>query len=193
MPRLIDLVIAALLLVIAAPVLAIVALLVAIEIRQPPIYVSVRVGRHARLFGMFRLRTMRAGTDPATGRHELRLTRIGRIIRDVSLDDLPGLINVLLGDMSIVGPRPMEPERVDPADPRWRQILSVRPGLISFAILALARRYNTADLHTRRQLELRYVEQRSLAFDLRMIREALHDLRASQGNIKARGQPHRDL
>jgi lipopolysaccharide/colanic/teichoic acid biosynthesis glycosyltransferase len=65
-----------------------------------------------------------------------RLTPVTRIVRALSLDHVPMLLNVVRGDLSLVGPRPMEPDRVDLSDPRWRRVLSIRPGLVSYAILA---------------------------------------------------------
>jgi lipopolysaccharide/colanic/teichoic acid biosynthesis glycosyltransferase len=136
MKRLFDVVVALLVLGLTSPLLIIIAVLSTLELRQPPIYLSKRVGKGGRLFGLYRFRTMERiyqSTDPISTH---KMTRVGAVIRDYSLDDIPNLLNVLIGDMSIVGPRPMEPERVNVADPLWQSILSVRPGLLSFAISA---------------------------------------------------------
>ena len=91
-------------------------------------------------FDMLRFRTM---VDTSTHRTpDERLTPVGRFIRNYSLDELPLLLNVLRGDMSIIGPRPTEVTVVDQTDLAWQQILSVRPGVISYAVLGFAREFN---------------------------------------------------
>jgi lipopolysaccharide/colanic/teichoic acid biosynthesis glycosyltransferase len=188
--RSIDLVGAILLLILASPLLAVIAIALRLEGYGPVLYRSPRIGRDGRPFSMLRFRTML--DTPAPRSAEQRLTPAGRLIRNISLDDLPNLVNVLRGEMSLVGPRPMEPERVDLSDPTWQHILSVRPGLVSFAILQLARRYNASDAAAKKALELRYVQRRSLGHDLALFRRALRALVASRGNIKARGAPAPD-
>jgi lipopolysaccharide/colanic/teichoic acid biosynthesis glycosyltransferase len=185
-----DLVGALLLLVLASPLLAVIAVALRLEDYGPILYRSPRVGRGGQPFSLLRFRTMLDTPEPRGV--EQRLTPVGRLIRNISLDDLPNLINVLRGEMSLVGPRPMEPEHVDLSDPAWQRILSVRPGMVSFAILQLARRYNASDAAAKNALELRYVQQRSLGYDLALFRRALRALVASRGNIKARGAPAAD-
>jgi len=120
------------------------------------------------------------------------MTRVGAVIRNYSLDDLPNLLNVLIGDMSIVGPRPMEPERVTMADPVWQATLSVRPGLLSFAILRLADTYNASDPQIKQHVELEYIARQSFRFDLEVFVRWMQSYIASKGNIKARGRPQGD-
>jgi lipopolysaccharide/colanic/teichoic acid biosynthesis glycosyltransferase len=114
---------------------------------------------------------------------------MGRFIRNYSLDDLPSLVQVLCGNLSLIGPRPMEVGRVDPTSATWRRILSVRPGYVSYAILQLGARYNTSTSTEKEQLELNYVTQQSLLFDLCVLAATLWALLRSGGNIKARGKP----
>jgi lipopolysaccharide/colanic/teichoic acid biosynthesis glycosyltransferase len=118
-----------------------------------------------------------------------RLTPVGRFIRNYSLDDLPSLVQVLRGDLSLIGPRPMEVGRVDPTSATWRRILSVRPGYVSYAILKLGTRYNTSSSTEKEQLELDYLARQSLVFDLYVLAATLWVLLTSGGNIKARGKP----
>jgi len=190
MKRLFDLTVALTLLSITAPLLVVIAALVAFELHKAPIYVSKRVGRDGRLFGLFRFRTMTRIYRPDDPLETHQLSRVGAVIRNYSLDDLPNLLNVLIGDLSIIGPRPMEAERVDPLDPHWRRILSVRPGCVGLAVLSLARTYNESDPRTKQQMELEYVERQSLLFDLKLFAQAWRDHFRSSGNIKARGEPH---
>jgi lipopolysaccharide/colanic/teichoic acid biosynthesis glycosyltransferase len=184
--RLVDLVIASLLLVLSLPVLLLAALLIRLETPGAAWYLSPRLGRGGRRFGLLRMRTVDP-RRPASAPMAERLSRVGRLLRELSLDDLPNLLNVLRGDLSLVGPRPMEPDRVDLADPAWQRVLSVRPGLVSLAIVRLASAYNSSPLQVRHALELEYVARQSLAFDLRLLVEGLVGLVRSRGNIKTRG------
>lgn len=183
--RLFDVLIAAFSLLLFAPVFALIAIALRCERRGPIFHLTCRMGRGGRGFRLLRFRTMVAA-DPETPVAE-RVTRVGRLIRNLSLDELPMLINVLKGDLSIVGPRPFPVDEVDPADPVWSRILSVRPGLVSYAILTLRRAYNSASVAERQRLELEYVQRQSLWFDAQTLGRALHALLRSRGNVKARG------
>lgn len=182
-----DILLAGLGLLLIGPLLAAVSLALRIEGRGPVFYWSPRLGREGRTFNLARFRTMvdaPPGVPP-----EARLTPVGRFIRNYSLDDLPSLFHVLRGDLSLVGPRPMEPDRVDPADATWQRILSVRPGYVSYAILKLGARYNASSTAEKQQMELDYLRRQSLGFDLYVLATTLLALIASTGNIKARGKP----
>jgi len=115
-----------------------------------------------------------------------RLTRVGRFIRNISLDDLPNLLNIIAGDMSLIGPRPTEPERVKLSDLTWQRILSVRPGN-SPAILQLGNVYNRSPDAHKQQLELAYVEHHSFWYDLQLCAQFLWATLASRSNVKSRG------
>jgi lipopolysaccharide/colanic/teichoic acid biosynthesis glycosyltransferase len=118
-------------LVCAAPVLAVAGLAVAVTSGLPVFFRQTRIGRGGVPFTLIKVRTMRSGgSGPAvTARGDQRVTAIGRLLRRAKIDELPELWNVVRGDMSLVGPRPEVPELVDPADPLWREVLRVRPGL----------------------------------------------------------------
>jgi lipopolysaccharide/colanic/teichoic acid biosynthesis glycosyltransferase len=103
--------------------------------------------------------------------------------------NLPNAFNVLKGELSLVGPRPTEPEMVDLKDPAWQKVLTVRPGYISWAILELASAYNASPRSLKLQLEEEYIQKKSLVFDVLVLRKAVQRLIASRGNIKARGVP----
>ena len=137
---------------------------------------------------MLRFRTVDVRTPPYMSMDQ-RMTRVGRFIRNYSLDDLPNLFNVLKGDLAIIGPRPTEPQRVDLEDPAWQEILTVRPGMFSPAILQLASQYNKSPHAIKQRLEQEYARQHSLAYDLRLLGRSLRAFIASRGNPKARGQP----
>ena len=122
----------------ALPFLLAAALAIALDSRGSPLFVQERVGRGGRRFLLWKLRTMKAGGGPeVTAAGDTRVTRVGRVLRRLKLDELPQLWNVLRGEMSFVGPRPEVPAFVDLADERWRRVLSVRPGITDPVALAL--------------------------------------------------------
>jgi lipopolysaccharide/colanic/teichoic acid biosynthesis glycosyltransferase len=182
-----DAVAAAVLLTVTAPVFATVAVAQRME-GLPVLWRSRRLGREGRAFDLLSFRTMR---DQPADDVDARLTRTGRILRNYSLDHLPTLINVFRGDMSLVGPRPTEPSRVDLHDPRWQRVLTVRPGLVSYAILHRACMYNATPAEERLALELNYVDHATVALDFRLLIRAAAATLQSRGNVKARGRPAR--
>lgn len=187
--RTFDIVVACLAILLLSPIMLAVVLALTLEGRGPVLFWSIRVGRRGRVFRLARFRTMVAAAPDATP--EERLTSAGRFIRNLSLDDAPSLFHIVRGDLSIVGPRPMEPERVAFNEPVWQCILSVRPGFLSYAILQLASRYNTSTAEEQQQLECDYVHCQSCAFDLRIMAAAVIGYIVSCGNVKARGKPQR--
>jgi lipopolysaccharide/colanic/teichoic acid biosynthesis glycosyltransferase len=114
-----------------------------------------------------------------------RLTPTGRVLRRYSLDHLPMLVNVVCGNLALVGPRPTEPDRIDIADERWRTVLSVRPGLVSYSIVRLGSRYNHTPPDERLALELEYVQRAGSGFDRQLLREAAKAFISGRGNVKA--------
>jgi lipopolysaccharide/colanic/teichoic acid biosynthesis glycosyltransferase len=163
--RMLDLAGAGLLLLLAAPLLAVAGAAVWLDGGRPVLFRQVRAGRHGRPFTLLKLRTLRQGPhDPADpGRHA---TRVGRILRRWSLDELPQLWNVLRGEMSLVGPRPALPEQVARYDDAQRRRLAVRPGLTGWAQI---HGRNALSWPARIRLDVWYVEHRSLALDLQIL------------------------
>ncbi|MBA3520719.1 MAG: SDR family NAD(P)-dependent oxidoreductase [Rhizobiales bacterium] len=131
--RLIDVVLGAFALVVLIPVMALVAVAVAVDSTGPVVYGARRVGRHGREFTMWKFRSMARGADrvgPAvTGAYDFRVTRVGAFLRRTKLDELPQLVNVLAGQMSLVGPRPESPVYVERWTTEEREILAFRPGI----------------------------------------------------------------
>jgi lipopolysaccharide/colanic/teichoic acid biosynthesis glycosyltransferase len=171
MKRLMDVVLAALALLVLSPILLATAAAVAIDTGLPVFFRQVRVGRDGRSFGMYKFRSMvqnAAAIGPFnTAANDPRITRVGGFIRRTSLDELPQLINVLLGDMSLVGPRPDVPvQRSLYSESDWQLRCSVRPGITGLA-QALLRSEGTED--DRRELDLRYVRERNLCLDLKIM------------------------
>lgn len=139
LPRWVDVVVAFLCLVIATPVLLLCGLAVLLSSGLPILFRQTRVGQNGKKFELYKLRTMRpSGTGPqVTSANDTRITTVGKFLRFSKLDELPTFWNVLRGDMSLVGPRPEVPRYVDPENPLWSKVLSVRPGLTDPVTLSL--------------------------------------------------------
>ena len=183
MTRLLDVVLAAALLVVTSPLLALAALAIRLESRGPVFYRQLRVGRDGRPFELWKLRTMVPGAESmGAGIYVLegdpRITRVGRLLRRFSLDELPNLVNVLRGEMSIVGPRPTVQEQVDRYTERQRRRLEVRPGITGWAQMN-----GRASLPwpERIELDVWYVEHRSLRLDLRILARTARMLATGHG------------
>ena len=149
-------------LLIAALPMAVIAGLVRRSMGRPVFFRQVRPGRGGRPFTLVKFRTMRAGDGPDSE----RVTRLGRFLRRTSLDELPELWNVLRGDMSLVGPRPLLVEYLDRYTPREARRHDVRPGLTGLAQVAGR---NAVSWDDRVELDVRYVETHSLGLDLRIL------------------------
>jgi lipopolysaccharide/colanic/teichoic acid biosynthesis glycosyltransferase len=170
MKRLFDIGISLIALLALAPVLLGTALAVAMESGFPVLFRQTRVGLNGRTFGMFKFRSMvknAASIGPYfTSANDPRITRVGRFIRRTSLDELPQLINVLTGDMSLVGPRPDVPAQKSLySEVDWAQRCSVRPGITGLA-QALYRSDSTEA--QRLEADLRYTREASLWLDLKI-------------------------
>ncbi|WP_308209601.1 sugar transferase [Micromonospora sp. RHAY321] len=165
--RIFDAVLAAVLLVLVAPVLVVVAVLVMVGLGRPVLFRQCRAGLHGRPFEVVKFRTMR---PPNHGRGLVgdgdRLTPLGRWLRATSLDELPTLWNVLRGDMSLVGPRPLLPEYLDRYSPDQARRHEVRPGITG---LAQVRGRNSLSWEEKLDLDVRYVDSRNLRLDLSIL------------------------
>ena len=136
MKRLFDLVASALGLIVLSPLFLILAIWIKLDSKGPVFYRQVRVGRHNKDFRIYKFRTMKVGADAGslvTIGQDSRITRSGRFIRKFKMDELPQLINVLVGDMSLVGPRPEVRHYVDYWTPEQMRVLDVRPGITDLA------------------------------------------------------------
>jgi lipopolysaccharide/colanic/teichoic acid biosynthesis glycosyltransferase len=164
--------------VLSAPLVALLALAVRLESPGDPVYRQTRVGRGGELFEIYKLRTMVFGAEfqgagLAISAGDARITRVGRLLRRTSLDELPNLWNVARGDMSIVGPRPTLKSQVDAYTPRQRGRLAVKPGITGWAQVN-----GRASLPwpERIELDLWYVEHRSLALDLEILKRTVRSV-----------------
>jgi lipopolysaccharide/colanic/teichoic acid biosynthesis glycosyltransferase len=171
MQRAADVAIAGAALVLSSPLLAASALAVKLEDGGPVLYRQVRVGKDGEDFELLKLRTMVVGAEKlgagyAVNEGDPRITRAGRLLRRLSLDELPQLWNVVRGDMSIVGPRPTLRYQVDQYDERQRHRLDVKPGITGWAQVQGRARLSWAE---RIELDLWYVEHRSPRIDLKIL------------------------
>ena len=169
--RALDVVVAGAALAATSPLLAVAGLLIRLESPGHPIYRQRRVGMDGRPFEVYKLRTMVSGAEGmgaglAVDEGDARITRTGALLRRTSVDELPNLVNVLRGEMSLVGPRPTVQIQVDQYTDRQRGRLAVRPGITGWAQV-----HGRASLpwHERIELDLWYVEHASLRLDLRVL------------------------
>jgi lipopolysaccharide/colanic/teichoic acid biosynthesis glycosyltransferase len=172
-------------LVLLSPLFAAIAAVVKAQDGGPIFYRATRTGRYGRPFRLYKFRTMITGADkvgPAiTAGGDARVTRAGRWLRRTKLDELPQLINVLAGDMSLVGPRPEDPRYVSLYTPEQREILQVRPGITSAASLTYRREeqmlagadweltYRNQVMPAKLEIDLAYLANRDFWSDLMLI------------------------
>lgn len=184
MARLVDFTASMLLLTAALPLMLVLALAVKCQDGGPIFFRQLRVGRNGSPFTLWKFRSMRMANHGAaiTSSGDRRITPLGRILRRYKLDELPQLWNVLRGDMSLIGPRPEVPRFVDAADPAWRAVHRVRPGITDLATLVYRdeerilagfddpeRAYRETVLPAKLALNLEYLRRRSLARDLKLL------------------------
>jgi lipopolysaccharide/colanic/teichoic acid biosynthesis glycosyltransferase len=184
--RVLDLALGGTLLLAASPLVALAALMIRCESPGHPLYRQRRVGLHGRPFDIYKLRTMvvdaeHTGPGLVVFEGDARITRVGRLLRRASLDELPNLWNVVRGEMSLVGPRPTVQVQVDRYTDRQRGRLGVRPGITGWAQVQ-----GRASLpwSERIELDLWYVEHRSLALDMRILAASLRLITSGRGLYK---------
>jgi lipopolysaccharide/colanic/teichoic acid biosynthesis glycosyltransferase len=182
--RAVDIAIAIAALAVAAPVLAVAMLAIALEDGRPVFFKQTRVGRFGKPFTMYKLRTMRtaacgdaykpgAGADP-------RVTRTGRLLRKLSIDELPQFVNVMRGDMSVVGPRPEMPFIVERYE-RWQHLRSLAPPGITGLWQTTVRSTVPLDRPEATMIDLDYVRRASTPFDLVLVARTFTTLLLRRG------------
>jgi exopolysaccharide biosynthesis polyprenyl glycosylphosphotransferase len=164
--RLTDIGISSALIALLAPLLALIWILIHLDSRGPAFFVQKRVGHNGELFNMIKFRSMFTGAPryarSPTSSQDRRITRVGRLLRRLSLDELPQLVNVLMGTMSLVGPRPEMPFIVEGYDARQRLRLHVKPGITGLWQLSADRAF---PIHQNIEYDLYYIRNRNLAMD----------------------------
>jgi lipopolysaccharide/colanic/teichoic acid biosynthesis glycosyltransferase len=192
--RTVDILVAALVLALTAPLLALAAVAIKLTSRGGVLYRQPRAGLHGEVFNVIKLRTMVAGAEfigagMAVDAGDQRITRVGALLRRTSIDELPNLVNVLRGEMSLIGPRPTLPSQVEAYDARQRRRLDVKPGITGWAQVN-----GRASLpwSERIELDIHYVEHRTLRLDALILIRTLRML-ATGGGLYHRGGGGFDL
>jgi len=188
--RVFDVLVSSIVIFIALPLWAFIAIAIKFDSSGPVFYRGIRVGKDGKLFTIYKFRTMVADAPNKgpgiTSSKDLRITRVGRLLRKSKIDEMPQLINVLKGEMSIVGPRPEDPRYVAYYTAEQRRVFSVRPGMASPAFIKyrheeellaaagddLEHVYLTQILPEKLRLDIQYIEQRSFLLDLKVLAHA---------------------
>ena len=187
MKRTLDILVILVLAPLALPALVLTALAVRVALGRPVLFAQERAGLHGRPFRLFKFRTMREGP----GDDAARLTRFGRLLRATSLDELPELWNVLMGEMSLVGPRPLPVRYLPRYTPEQNRRHEVLPGITGWAQV---NGRNSLDWETKFRFDVDYVDRRSTGLDLRILamtvvqviwpRHISHDGEATMGEFR---------
>lgn len=169
--RLLDLIISGMCIIILFPFFLLICILIRLESKGSPIFIQKRVGQHGKEFKIFKFRTMLRyedsfNPDGTPIENYDRVTRVGNILRKTSIDELPQLLNIFLGDMSIVGPRPTLPYQVEKYAEHQLRRLDVKPGLTG---LAQINGRNSITWEKKIQYDLEYIERLSITFDIKII------------------------
>jgi len=178
--RTFDLLFASLILLLASPIIGLIVILIKLDSRGPVFYLQERIGLDGEVFKVMKFRSMHTDAEQATGpvwsqKNDPRTTALGRFLRRFSLDELPQLMNVLRGDMSIVGPRPERPyfvEKFKNQVPRYLERHRVKTGMTGWAQVNGLR--GNASIAERTNYDIYYVEHWSLVFDLKIILKTIH-------------------
>ena len=186
MKRLFDIFFSLVALLLLLPFFLVVAILISLDSKGGVFFIQTRVGRGGKDFGLYKFRSMvidaEAKGQLTVGGRDPRVTKVGYVLRKYKLDELPQFLNVLKGEMSVVGPRPEVRKYVSLYNPQQQKVLSVRPGLTDYASIEYAnenellaqaadpeKEYIETIMPAKLQLNLKYVEEMSVATDLRII------------------------
>jgi lipopolysaccharide/colanic/teichoic acid biosynthesis glycosyltransferase len=168
--RLLDIVLSLLAVIVLLPVFVVIVIAIRLSSKGPAVFKQERAGRDGKPFVFYKFRTMKSDVDPfgasPKSGEDSRLTRVGRFLREYSLDELPQLLNILKGDMSVVGPRPLYVSQMAEWNERQRKRLLVKPGLTGLAQIS-----GRGELTREQKLELdvKYVETANFSTDIKII------------------------
>lgn len=171
-----DYILAAVCLVALSPLAVILSTLIFITGRGPIIYSQKRSGKNGKSFMLYKFRSLRHSVnedfDLIVDKNDLRITRIGKVMRKFKLDELPNFVNVLKGDMSVVGPRPEQEyyiEKIIKRAPEYSRLLKIKPGITSWGEVEYGYASNPDQMIARLEYDLYYLKHRSLIFDIKII------------------------
>jgi len=190
MKRLIDIMVALVILAAGSPLWLLVALAIRLDSRGPVFYRQERVGKNGAIFNMLKFRSMVADAEKKSGpvwaeKNDPRVTRVGKIIRRMHLDEVPQFINVLVGDMSLVGPRPERPhfvEKLSKQIPLYRRRLRVRPGITGWAQVKHKYDQSVEDVKTKVKYDFFYIENMSWRMDMKILFNTLYVMLRGKGH-----------
>jgi lipopolysaccharide/colanic/teichoic acid biosynthesis glycosyltransferase len=175
-------------LILLIPVIIILAISIKLTGKGPVIYSQKRIGRDGKPFLLYKFRSMHCGEENSvsllTGREDKRITRFGRIMRKHKFDEIPNFINVLKGEMSIIGPRPEQQyyiEQIVSRDPRYKKLQLIKPGITSWGQVKYGYASNVEEMIARMEYDLFYFENRSFKFDLKITLYTLGIIFRGQG------------
>jgi len=175
--RALDILLAGIALILLVPFLLLIAVLIRLTMGKPILFVQERPGRHGKIFRIYKFRTMRdlVGSQSRPLPDDARISRMGKVLRTASLDELPELLNVLRGDMSLVGPRPLRVEYLELYTPKQARRHEMRPGITGWAQV---NGRNAVSWEKRFELDVWYVDHWTLGLDVRILgRTAMKVLR----------------
>jgi exopolysaccharide biosynthesis polyprenyl glycosylphosphotransferase len=189
--RLLDIIASFIILIITLPVIIITAIAIKLESKGPVFFKQERSGMNGTIFRIIKFRSMYEDAEKHTGpiwssKDDPRVTRIGKIIRRVRIDELPQLINVLKGEMSIVGPRPERPffvEKLSEEIPYYKRRLKVRPGITGWAQVKHKYDESVEDVKIKLRYDLFYIENMSLRMDFKIIVRTIFVVLFGQGHF----------
>jgi len=183
-----DILISLLALIILSPLILILSVIIRISGKGPVIYSQDRVGKSGRPFVIYKFRSMKydaeTGVPMLSGTNEERITRIGRYLRKYRIDEIPNFINVLKGEMSVVGPRPERQFFIDQIvirNPEFRELLRIKPGVTSWGQVKYGYATNVDEMMERLEYDLYYLKNRSLWFDMKILLYTLGTILKGKG------------
>jgi sugar transferase (PEP-CTERM system associated) len=191
MRRLFEIALSLIAFILLSPLLGAIALIIKIESAGPVLFKQKRVGKNGKIFELYKFRSMKTGAEAGSGpvwarKGDARVTRPGRIMRKTRVDELPQLMNVIRGEMSIVGPRPERPyfiEKLKKEIPYYTQRLMVKPGLTGWAQIKYHYGASTMDAIEKLQYDLYYMKNRSILFDFLIICESVKVILLGKGAV----------
>ncbi len=188
--RMMDITVSLLVLVISAPLWMIIGIAIKLDSPGPVLYSQERVGEKEKLFKMHKFRSMRADAESSSGpvwapKNDTRVTSIGKFLRKTRLDEIPQFVNVLDGDMSLVGPRPERPffvEKLSKEIPLYKRRLTVRPGITGWAQIKQGYDTSVDDVRSKVRYDLYYIENMSFRMDIKILLTTVYVMIAGKGN-----------
>lgn len=187
--KIMDIVVASIFLVLFLPVWIIVTIAIKLDSKGPLFYIQDRVGRDGKIFRIFKFRSMIPDAESITGpvwadKKDSRITRVGRLLRNLRIDEIPQLMNIIKGEMSLVGPRPERPyfvEKLKKEIPYYSRRLRVRPGITGWAQTKHIYDRSLDDVKKKLQFDLYYLENMSLRMDLKIILSTIYTVLSGKG------------